>query len=93
MASKGKKIPKNLSNLVLNMRDLIEKIKSRQLSHPFLVPVDESRDYAPNYYSIIKKPMCLQDMMVNSHENSKITRTNSRTWSIRNLARYLMTSG
>lgn len=63
MATK-KKIPKNVSNLVYNMKDLIDKIKSRQLSQIFTNPVDEKLDYAPNYYNVIKKPMCLNDMMV-----------------------------
>ena len=27
---------------------------------PFLIPVDEERDYAPNYYKIISDPVDLQ---------------------------------
>jgi hypothetical protein len=58
MATK-KKPGKNAGNLVNMMRDLIDGIRSKQLSEYFRRPVDEKADYAPNYYVIIKEPMCL----------------------------------
>lgn len=63
MASR-KKGAKNSDNLVLNMKDLIENIKSKKFSQFFKEPVDEVRDGAPGYYTVIKKPMDLGTMLV-----------------------------
>ncbi|MEN2497735.1 MAG: Transcription initiation factor TFIID subunit 1 [Marteilia pararefringens] len=39
-------------------------------SEPFILPVDES--FAPDYYSIIKNPLCLSDMMKKADSNQYV---------------------
>jgi Transcription factor involved in chromatin remodeling, contains bromodomain len=63
MASK-KKTVKHHDNLVLNLKELIENVKSKQLAHFFINPVDEQKDEAPGYYAIIKNPMDISTMLV-----------------------------
>jgi hypothetical protein len=63
MASK-KKIVKHWDNVVLNIKDLIENVKSMKTSFLFKEPVDEVRDGAKDYYAVIKNPMDLSTMLV-----------------------------
>ena len=37
--------------------DIIRQLKDHDMITPFLIPVDEERDGALDYYSIIKNPM------------------------------------
>lgn len=46
-------------NLVLNIRTLIDDIKSMEVSTLFTGSIDEVRDHAPGYYSIIENPIDL----------------------------------
>ena len=63
MASK-KKTVKHWDNLVLNIKELIENVKSMKTSQIFKEPVDEVRDGAKDYYAVIKNPMDLSTMLV-----------------------------
>lgn len=63
MASK-KKTVKHWDNLVLNIKELIENVKSMKTSQLFKEPVDEVRDGAKDYYAVIKNPMDLSTMLV-----------------------------
>ena len=40
--------------------DILQKLKNHDLIDPFLTPVNEKEDHAPNYYKIIQNPIDVQ---------------------------------
>lgn len=65
--SRKKKLSPGLKYCDDLLRDLV-KPKSHGMTWIFLKPVDEARDGAPGYYTIIKKPMDLETMTAKLHE-------------------------
>lgn len=47
---------------IFNQQQIIERLCDHYLAGPFLSPVNEKKDHAPNYYKVVEDPIDLQEI-------------------------------